>query len=361
MNLIKYEAYKLFIKRRLLLILTVCIAAEAVTAYNSAEKAKIDNYESQQKYEYYISVYAGELTEEKQNEINSLIEKDESITDEKKQLVQSYVAREITDREYEEKLKTYNEYSIGHNGFEMFVQDFQNAAENKTYLIDQRPWNVLFGNESIDFILVLFIIISVVLLSVYDEESGANSITFPTVRGKKHKWLSHFVILIMTAAFMSVAISVVRYVIINIAYGFNNCNFRIGNIDLFYKSERNLTLIQGYILISAIKIFGAVYLAVTAYFIGAVFKQSLLTIFSSFTLTFLPNYIFPDREYKYLIPFPSAFLTANGYLFGDQINDIVYFKSLNIMQIVLIISIAAAISVVFMLISYFKTVRRKSL
>ena len=107
MNLIKYEAYKLFIKRRLLLILTVCIAAEAVTAYNSAEKAKIDNYESQQKYEYYISVYAGELTEEKQNEINSLIEKDESVADEKKQLVQSYVAREITDNEYEEKLKIF--------------------------------------------------------------------------------------------------------------------------------------------------------------------------------------------------------------------------------------------------------------
>lgn len=359
MKLLRNEAYKLFIKRYLLIIFSVCMIAEILIAFNYSENIKISDIESQNKYEYYMSLYSGELSEEIQNEINALIEKDESISELKDMLNKEYINREITDSEYEDRLKEYNEYSIGHNGFEMFIQAYQSAVDNGKYLIDQRPWSVLFGEESIDFILVIFIVISVVLLTVYDEESGAGSITFPTEKGKSQKWFAHLIILVFTAAFVSMAISMVRYLVVNTVYGLENPHFSINNIELFYESAYDLSIIQGYALISFIKAFGAVYLAAISFFIGTVLRQSLLTIFSSFALTFLPNYIFADREYKYFIPLPSSFLTANGYLFGDKIYDIVYFKSLSIKQIVTVILITVLIIVVSVFVSYLKAVMRK--
>ena len=361
MKLLKSEAYKLFIKRYLIIVFIVCLIAEAGISFHAANKIKLDNADAQDKYESYMSMYSGEITEEKQAEIDKLLSDDEAMSSTKDELIEKYINREITDEEYEKQMKIYNEHMIGRGGFLQFIADFENTVGSDKYLMDQKPWGVLFGNESIDFILVFFIILSATLLSVYDEESGANSITFPATNGKGKKWFSQLVILVLTVAFVSVCISLIKYESVNIAYGLNNSDFAIHNIEVFFHSTKNLTLLQGYIVISIIKALGAVYTCVLAFAIGSILKQSLLTVFTSFSLIFLPNYIFPDREYKYLLPLPSAFLTANGYLFGDNINDIIYFKSLTNNQIAAVAVLSVIIVALLIVTSYFKIARRKSL
>lgn len=361
MKLFKCEAYKLFIKRGLLIVFVICLAAEALLCVKNANAVKLNDQDDQKRYDFYMSEFAGELTEEKQKKIEELIEQDAELASVKNDLDRQYINRQITEKEYEEGIKKYNERAVGRNGFNVFVGDFQNTVDSGRYLIDQKPWVVLFGNESIDFILMLFVILSVVLLSVYDEESGANSLTFPTENGKGRKWCSQFAVLIFTTVLSSAAVSAVKYLAVDMAYGLENGSFLLSNIETFFNSTKENSILDGYIAVSLIKMFGAVYMAVLTLFFGTLVKQSLLTFFTSFAVVFLPNYILHDREYKYLIPLPSAFLTANGYLYGDNVGDIVYFKALSTAQATVVTLLAAIILVSLSVASYFMTVRRKSL
>lgn len=361
MKLFKCEAYKLFIKRGLLIVFVICLAAEVFLCVKNANAVKLSDRDDQKRYDFYMSEFAGELTEEKQKKIEELIEQDAELATIKDNLNRLYIKRQITEKEYEKGIKKYNERAVGRNGFNVFVQDYQNTLGSGRRLIDQKPWTVLFGNESIDFIFVLFIILSVVLLNIYDEESGANCLTFPTENGKGHKWCSQFTVLILTAALSSAAVSAVKYLVVDMVYGLENSSFLLSNLEAFFGTSKELSLLGGYVTLSLVKIFGAVYTATLALFFGTVLKQSLLTLFTAFAIVFLPNYILPDREYKYFLPLPSAFLTANGYLYGDNVGDIVYFKALSTVQSTVVASLAAIILVSLSVASYLMTARRKSL
>lgn len=361
MKLFKCEVYKLLFKRGLLIVFIFCLACEALLTVKSVNNIKLSNHEDQKKYAVYMSDFSGELTREKQKEIEKLIEQNEEAFSLKDALNKQYIDRTISEEEYEKGIKKYNERAIGRNGFNLFVQDYQNTIDSGRYLLDQKPWMVLFGKEGIDFIFVFFIILSVVLLSVYDEESGANSVTYPTKNGRGRKWISQFFILILIAAVSSITISAVKYLLVDIVYGLQNGSFQLNNIEQFFGSSKTITILGGYIEVSLIKAFGAVYTAVFTLFFGTVLRQSLLTVFTSFALVFLPNYILPDREFKYLLPLPSAFLTANGYFFSDNIVDIVYFKALTDIQVALIATFAVLILLMLAVLSYFMASRRKSL
>ncbi len=361
MKLFNCEAYKLYVKRGLLIVFVLCLVFEVFLCVKNANAAKLTDREDQKKYDFYMSEFAGELTEEKQKKIEELIEQDAELASVKDNLDKQYIERKITEEEYEEGIKRYNELAVGRSGFNVFATDYQNVLDSGRCLIDQKPWTVLFGNESIDFAFVLFIILSVVLLSVYDEESGANSLTFPTENGKGRKWCSQFVLLILTAMLSSATVSIVKYLAVDMAYGLENGSFLLSNIEAFFGTSNELSLLGGYVTLLLVKMFGSIYMAILALFFGTVLKQSLLTFFTSFSVIFLPNYILPNREYKYLIPLPSAFLTANGYLYGDNIGDIVYFKALNVTQISVVASLAVIILTALATVSYFMTARRKSL
>lgn len=358
--MIKQEIYKLFIKRMFLPVLLTVLLLECFLAYNSAQGIKLDDRASQLKYEEYMNKFSGELTESKMNEIEKLIENNDKIIEERSETERKYIEREINDSEYTKYLKNYNEYMVGYGGFAAFIDAYSTAVEYEKSLIDEKPWDVLFKNESIDFLLVLLITMSVILLYVSDLESGTEPVTFSTENGKGKKTICQVVICAFISAFSCATIALLRYLIIGGIYGLKNPELSLKNILIFSESDYNLSLLQAYCVVSGIRIFGSIYLAVLTCFIGSVLKKSMLTGFTSFIIVFLPNYIAPDREYKYLLPLPSAFLTANGYLFGDIIYDEIFFKSITTLQYVFVFGVSAAIICLSFALAYIKTVRSKT-
>lgn len=358
MKLFKEEIYKLFVKRKFMVFFAFVMIIEAVLAFSSSNGIKLTDKASQKKYESYMAEFSGELSDEKINAIESLISEDEKMTQKRSQMQKKYIECEISDKEYTEFLREYNEYIIGYEGFAAFTQDYSNAMETQSSLIDSKPWNSLFKNESIDFICVLLITLCVILLFVSDIESGTEAITFCSQNGKGRKFSVQMLICMFSAITSSLLTSYIRYAVIDLTYGLGNKSLSLCSLELFSESTYDMTITGAYVLVSVIKAFGSIYLAVFTYFIGSILKKSLLTGFASFVTVFLPNYLLPDREYKYLLPLPSAFLTANGYLFGDRVNDMIYFKGLTSIQLTLVFILAILLMLSFTIGAYLITARR---
>ena len=109
MKLFKCEVYKLLFKRGLLIVFIFCLACEALLTVKSVNNIKLSNHEDQKKYAVYMSDFSGELTREKQKEIEKLIEQNEEAFSLKDALNKQYIDRTISEEEYEKGIKKYNQ------------------------------------------------------------------------------------------------------------------------------------------------------------------------------------------------------------------------------------------------------------
>lgn len=355
--MIKQELYKLCIKRKFLLVMVFVFSVEFLLFFYSSQNIKFEDKASQIKYQHYMDLFSGAITPEKRSEIEKLIENDEQIILEMAEKEKKYIEREINDEQYVELLNKYSDYKEGYNGYVAFIETYNYAVENGNELIDSKPWDLLFNNESIDFLLVILITMSAIFLYISDLENGVELITVTTENGKMRKDFTQVVICIFIAAFSTIVVDIGKYIIIDLVYGLKNPDLKLSNIEIFSESSYDLSLIQAYLITCFIKLFGSIYLVVLTCFTGIYLKNSLLTGFTSIITVLMPNYILSEREYKYLIPLPSAFLTANGYLFGDMIYTEIMFKKITPLKLLLVFGI----SVTIIITASIKVIRRNKL
>ena len=178
------EIYKVFIKRKLIILLIAVLIIECAITFSSLNKSTVMDEDSLIVYNQYIDEYGGELTDEKREKIEHIIEttrRSETLKSEKRS---EYLKGNITLEEYKVSLKKIQEDTKGEEGFFRFVDAYYHAVNSNISLADSHIWDVLFGYGSIDFLLVIFVIMMVISLTVYDDETGTNKLKFTLKKGK---------------------------------------------------------------------------------------------------------------------------------------------------------------------------------
>ena len=178
------EIYKVFIKRKLIILLIAVLIIECAITFSSLNKSTVMDEDSLIVYNQYIDEYGGELTDEKREKIENIIEttrRSETLKSEKRS---EYLKGNITLEEYKVSLKKIQEDTKGEEGFFRFVDAYYHAVNSNISLADSHIWDVLFGYGSIDFLLVIFVIMMVISLTVYDDETGTNKLKFTLKKGK---------------------------------------------------------------------------------------------------------------------------------------------------------------------------------
>ena len=339
------ELYKIFIKRKLIVLFVAVLLLECVGAFSSFEKSTVMDVDSLSVYNQYMNEYGGELTQEKREIIEHLIETTRRSDALKSEIRNEYLKGEISLEEYKSGLKKIQEDTKGEEGFFNFVSAYYNAVNLGINLADSHIWDVLFGYGGIDFLLVISIVMMVIALTVYDDETGTNQLKYSLKKGKSFLILVQIITAIMISFVFSAFVFAGRFVIASVFFNLDGFSNPLNFSGIFSFTPWNLTLIEGYFYISLIKTGGYVYLSLLTMLIGQLCRSSLYSIFAGVVSVYIPGYILTDVWGKYMLPIPSSLLSGNGYFSMSESGSIITaltgetsVKSFTTMQLILYFS-----------------------
>ncbi len=313
MTVLRQESYKLFVKRGFLfLVLLLLVFDLTVTAVDLKASVTLTQ-PSFLVYKEYIEKYKGEVTDEKMQQINDIRIETELIYENKQKIQEKYKNNSISRREYEEKIAEFNKYESKTEGINAFLSVADTAWLNETQIMDNTGWNVLLNDSSIDLATVIIVISLVILLCIYDIETGIDYMKLSTVKGKSILLKSQLTIIISFSVFIGLFVSLAKYLLVDLMYGLDSSSFSLQNIAGFEQATKDISILSAYALLGAIKTFGLIFLGIITFTIGIFLSSSLYSAFFSFALTYLPAYILRDKRLLYFLPFPSAMLIGKGW------------------------------------------------
>lgn len=368
MQVLKAELHKLFIKRYFLAAVAVLLVVESLTIFWNIKKAIVLDEVSLQIYKTYINRYSGEITDENKTAIDKLIDENNDIFSRIEKLNEDYANENIATEEYNRQISELSSFLDASDGFNAFERDYYTALSRNTPLVDTTAWNCLFSEESIDIFLVMILILFVIELVIYDEETGINVLKFSTKNGKKDIYLKQLFIVITTSFLLSITVSATRFLTAKFTYGLDCYDAPIRCFDAFIFNSTEAGVFKIFVAVSVIKAIGGVMLCITALAVGCLTRTSLYTAFGTVCAVYLPGYIFSESELKYFVPLPSSLLMAEGYfkpeITGKTIasgeNFLYIFDSEIYIKFGIFVLIILFVFTGLTVFSYTKSVRRKS-
>ena len=307
----KPELFKLFIKRHFLLILSALVLYTGIRTVIVLKRSYSLSAADLTMYKEYVGTFAGEITDEKIDEYNSLCEMYENLYDLQQQLL-SHGARSVDHSKAQNMLDSVNHMIETKQGFYLFSDCFQNAMLNEKPLCDEIPWNTLLS-EHIDAVYVFAMILGILLISVNDSATGMNYIRFATKKGKHRLQITDILLCLLITVVFGALLLGVKWISVELVYGIEYSDFPITAADLFMSSIKELSLGRCYWVSGGMKIIGYVYLGGFCYLLGAIFKSAVNVVFPALISVYLPAYILQYRRVLYLLPFPTGPLLTNGY------------------------------------------------
>ncbi|ABN52644.1 MAG TPA: ABC transporter permease [Hungateiclostridium thermocellum] len=318
--MIVFEWKKVLIKQKGLLCIGIMFLLKiALLFYQGYDSNSIIN-SNEEGYKYYINLYQGKLTEEKEKSIKAEYD---SVTNAQAYLEDlSHKKRngEIGFKEYEEKSKKYYECLKNADVFNLVYNQYYYAKEapDVRYIIDWRGWQTLLSHDAPDVLLIVCLLIVMVPLFCNEYESGMYSLLVSSVRGKYKvaivKLLSAFVL----SAGIVILFSVAEYICVDFMVGLDNSTFPLQSLKFFEYSDWYVSLRQAFVIIVLFRIVGAVLFTAFISVVSVISKKTIVALFTCSTLVFLPYIVYGGTTTLYYLPLPSGLLVGAGYLWGDN-------------------------------------------
>ena len=273
-------------------------------------------------YFHYLDKVEGKLTEEKEifleKEANSL-DKDIKCLE---QLYTDYYDNKIDDQNFKEQEGHLLQRAAEENGFLQIFKQYMYARENKEkrYLLDDRAWNTLFGSVNIDYCLLLIILLIIIPVFISEYEQGMSSLNHSTSQGGKKLVEKKLFLCLGITLLLCVEFYFLRLLYFYFTTGLEHGDYPIQSIEAFATSGKALSILEGYILLSALKTLAFISYTLLLAFFAVIFKKYAPTLFCGLGVILLPQFIPTKFSLFYILAFPSGFMLAEGFLYGNQID-----------------------------------------
>ncbi len=362
------ELYKLYIKRKFLLILAVVFAVKAISVCVAFDNSLELDEASRAVYKTCIGNYGGDLTDEKIDKIENEAYIRHEYEVQKTQVTEKFAKGEISKNEFKSAIDSLEEKLKGSDGFTMFYNQYISVYDSEEpYLADMSLWNVLFGSGEIDFFAVFLILLAVVLLTVNDEETGINRLKFAALKGKGSLVLSQIFIIALTSVIIAFAIYFGKYFIAEYFYSLDGKEISLNTLELFEFSTYKVSLGKAYFYLSGFKILGCVYLAFFAMLVGQLLKSSLYTFFVCLMSVYMPEYVLSGIRNRFLLPLISSLMSANNYFSATGLDGIViaeddsfYIAEFSKEQLITVFAVCCVITVLLIVLNVFLWIKRRN-
>ncbi len=243
-KLTQWEAYKLYINKKLIFLVVAIIAASLVyslSVYRSVSSPMI------QKYKEAMETLEGPVTDEKLAWINERISELSAEAGAREELKNQHDSGEITTKEYMEKLRLAN---IAETDLEVMTAVSEHAGyllslgENGVFLYDT-GWNTLLSRKDNIFYLVCIVLLFSGIFA--DEYScGFAPLLHTTKRGRKDTVIKKLIITVGSAAILFLILEACDFITILANFSLPQFSAPLACISDFSEASLSTTLFGAY-------------------------------------------------------------------------------------------------------------------
>lgn len=289
------EIYKLFTKQKIwifiMILLAVRMVSVCITGYDS--HYMID--ENEKYYNEYLKKYEGKITDAKQKEIEKEYKKINSSSNE---LLAS-----------EQKNKA----------FQVIYDQFTYEKEKGSgYILETRGWQSILEHDSLDFSLIICIIIVMTALWGNEYETQMDMMLRSCKKGKYQTPFAKVVLGGILAVVLSAIFQLIQMIYLAGSVGFSHGNYSIQSLKFFQNFSYHITLRSAVVTIFIMRLIGAVLLSFMIMLINIWIKRKTISMIISMAAIVLTSIIFRSGSMIYELPLPLGPLKAAGYLWPSQ-------------------------------------------
>ncbi len=318
MSVFSYEWKKwMLYQRGLSYILAVLLLSTVWLAATDQPKNRA-MAEYREEYEWYLERLDGACTEEKaawlEQEARAITEARSA----RARLQEDYYSGRITAAQYERQIEEADAVLAHGHGFEVAYQQYLYICENtdSRYFLNTNGWAGLFAAQTPDFL--LFLIILILAATVFCSEYGCQMDALLRTAPQSRKSAGCKVVMTLCTVFaLCAGLALIRFVFFGMKYGLPHGEYPVQSIACFGGSTKNISLRAAYLIMTALRCFGSVYLAALLLFTSVLVKKYALTVVIGVASTWIP-YIGLPRQICYRLPLPLPFLLATGFWEGTS-------------------------------------------
>lgn len=206
------------------------------------------------------------------------------------------------------------------NGFEVIYQQYLYICENKENrcFLQTNGWTGLLGGGTLNFILFLGILLFVTPVFCSEYNCQMDALILTSKDGRKSS-LYKLLIIMAGVLLMCAGVSLMEYGFYSIKYGLPDGDYPIQSIRYFADSSKSITLFEGYVCISLLRLFGGVFFAILLTLLSVLAKKYALTLLAGAAAVLIP-YIGLSKTSVYRLPLPLAFLLGTDFFIGDIVS-----------------------------------------
>ncbi|MDE5908139.1 MAG: DUF5050 domain-containing protein [Lachnospiraceae bacterium] len=312
-----YEVKKIMFHQRGLFYIALVLLLG--TVWLALSDSPYDNAMEQYKneYEWYLEKVNGYCTEESSLYLEQEAERIAEAKERENSLLENYYDGKISESEYKKESREMEKVLEQQNGFEVIYQQYLYICENvgNRCFLQTNGWMGLLGKGTLNFILFLGILLIATPVFCSEYSCQMDTLILTSREGRKSS-LYKLLIMITVVLFLSLSISLIEYEFYRFKYGLPNGDYPIQSIRYFADSSKGISLLEGYVYIGLLRMFGGVFLTILLMFLSVLAKKYAITLLTGAVSVIIP-YIGLSKTSVYRLPLPLPFLLGTDFFSGD--------------------------------------------
>lgn len=312
-----YEVKKIMLCQRGLFYIALVLLFGTVWLALSDNPIDIAMEQYKNEYEWYLEKVNGYCTEESSLYLEQEAERIAKAKERQSSLLENYYDGKISESEYKKESREIEKVLEHQNGFEVIYQQYLYICENtgNRCFLRTNGWMGLLGKGTLNFILFLGILLIATPVFCSEYSCQMDTLLLTAREGRKSA-LYKLLIITTVVLFLSLSISLIEYGFYRFKYGLPDGDYPIQSIRYFADSSKGMSLLEGYVSIGLLRMFGGVFLTILLMFISVLAKNYTVTLLTGAVSVIIP-YIGLSKTSIYRLPLPLPFLLGTDFFAGD--------------------------------------------
>ena len=274
-----YEVKKIMIHQRGLLYIALVLLLGTVWLALSDSPTDNAMEQYQNEYEWYLEKVNGYCGDESSLYLEQEAGRIAEAKEKQSTLLENYYDGKISESEYKKESQEMEKVLEHQNGFEVIYQQYLYVCENvgNRYFLQTNGWMGLLGKGTLNFIFFFGILLIVTPVFCSEYSCQMDTLILTSREGRKSSLYKLF-IMIVVVLFLSLSISLIEYGFYRLKYGLPHGDYPIQSIRYFADSSKGISLLEGYVSIGLLRMFGGVFLTIFLMFISVLAKRYALTL-----------------------------------------------------------------------------------
>ncbi len=317
------ELKKLLIKRKLLLVIALGLALKVVLCLMETPAPPLQPPSAQNEYEQILANLAGPLTPEKEAFFAEEEDRRAAYQEAMDAVWDRYDNGEISEEELGIQLSAVsNPAEVSDEAWAYLQNQYAYIQEDPTlhYFIRQDGWVNMLGSQSLDYILLLLILIISGTGITYEYESGMAELLWTNRKGQKQLIASKLacILLLCTGVFLlSEGITALNEIL---RYG-PLPDAPLQSLRMFQNSSLQVDLITVYLASRGYRLLGVLLTAAITMFLAVLGRRAVTALFGGLAFAVVPYFLWGGKDLLFRYPNPAGLLIGSGYFFSDILDS----------------------------------------